>query len=87
MTLSTTIGTSDNKLINAREVFQLFPFNILQQTMTCLFACGHPSIKSPEDAVRLLFPNHCHYLRRKFKHKIVHNEVTQEGLDVAADFG
>ncbi len=87
MTSSTTIDIRDNELVNEREDFQLFPYNINQQTVTSLFACGHPSIRSPEDAVRLLFSKHCHNLRRKIKHKIVHTEVTQEELDTAAKFG
>jgi hypothetical protein len=87
MASSTTIKTSDNKLDDEREKFQLSPYRIPEKTVTSLFGSGDPSIKSPEDAVKFLFPKHHHHLRYKIKHKIFDDEMTQEELDVAAKFG
>jgi hypothetical protein len=87
MTSSTATETSDNESDNSREEFQLPLENISQQTVTSLFASGHPSIKSPGDAVKFLFSKHHHRLWYKIKHKIFHYEVTQDELDVAAKFG
>ncbi len=88
MASSIATETSDDELDDEREEFQLPLNNIPQQTVTSVFASGHPSIKSPEDAVKFLFPKHRHHLRYKIKHKTLHHhEVTQEELDVAAKFG
>jgi hypothetical protein len=83
----TTIEMSNNELDTEPEELQLFSNNIHQQTVTSLFASGHPSINSPEDAVKFLFPQHRPHLRYKLKRKIRHYEVTPEELDVAAKFG
>jgi len=87
MASSTAIETSDNELNDEQEEFRLPLDNIPQQTVTSLLASGHPSIKSPEDAVKFLFPKHHHHFRYKIKHKILHHEVTREELDVATKFG
>jgi hypothetical protein len=87
MASSSAIETSENKRDDEREQFQLSPDNIPQETVTSLLASGHPSIKSPKDAVKFLFPRQHHHLWHKIKHKILHHEVTQEELDVAAKFG
>jgi hypothetical protein len=87
MASSKAIETNDNELDDERVEFQMSLDNIPQQTVTSLFASGHPLIKSPEDAVKLLFSKHHHHLPHKIKHKIFHHEVTQEELDVAAKFG
>lgn len=87
MASSTAVETSNNELDDERVEFRLSLDNIPQQTVTSLFASGHPSIESPEDAVKFLFSKHRHYLRHTIKHKIFHHEVTQKELDVAAKFG
>ncbi|CAF4643135.1 unnamed protein product [Rotaria socialis] len=86
MASSTAIETSNNEL-DEGEKYRLPRDNILQQTVTSVFASGYPSIKSPEEAVKFLFSKHHHHLWHKIKHKIVHHEVTQEEIDVAARFG
>jgi hypothetical protein len=87
MASSAATETSENKLDDERKEFRLSPDDISKQTVTALLASRHPSLKSPGDAVKLLFPKQHHYLRHKVKHKILHHEVTQEELDVAAKFG
>jgi hypothetical protein len=87
MASSIVIKTSENELKDEQEEFRLPPDNIPEQTVTYLLRSGHPSIKSPEDAVKFLFSKHYHHFRYKIKHKIVHHEVTREELDVAAKFG
>ncbi len=88
MASSTATETSDNESDNSREEFLLPLNNISHQTVTSLFASGHPSIKSPGDAVKFLFPKHHHlHLRHKIKQKLFHPEVTQEELNIADKFG
>jgi hypothetical protein len=88
MASSTATETSDNESDNSREEFLLPLKNISHQTVTSLFASGHPSIKSPGDAVKFLFPKHHHlHLRHKIKQKLFHPEVTQEELNIADKFG
>lgn len=82
-----TTESSMNELIDKQEESQLCSDNILQHTVTSLFAHGYPLIKSSGDAVKVLFSKHRHYLRHKNKYKIIHNRITQEELDIAANFG
>ncbi len=58
------------------------------QTVTSLYASGHPSIHCPEDAIKSHFSNgYYHRLQFKIKSKLHRHEITQKELDIAAEFG
>jgi hypothetical protein len=87
MASSNAIETSDNEFDDERDDFLLFGDNIPRQTVTSVLASGYPLIRSPKDAAKFLFSKPHYHLRHKIKHKILHHEVTQEELDIAAKFG
>ncbi|CAF4947150.1 unnamed protein product [Rotaria sp. Silwood1] len=87
MASSIVMETSDNEFNSQQEEFQLLQNAIPQQTVTSLFACGHPLIRSPKDAIKFLFLKHYYHLRHDIERKILHHDVSQQELDAAAKFG
>jgi hypothetical protein len=57
------------------------------ETVTSLYASGHPAVQCPKDAATILFEKPAYHLRSKIKHELLEHEVTQADMDVAAEYG
>ncbi|UJR15302.1 hypothetical protein I4U23_002255 [Adineta vaga] len=60
---------------------------ISKETITNLLLTGPPLIKSPQDAANILFDPPKHHLRSRINYEVLDREVTDDDLDIAADFG
>jgi hypothetical protein len=81
MDISPTIVGFERDLERNPEYLRSIPNNT-NETVTSLYASGHPNIKCPNDAAKVLFEKPAHRFRSKDKH-----EVTQEEMDAAAKYG
>jgi phosphatidylserine/phosphatidylglycerophosphate/cardiolipin synthase-like enzyme len=61
--------------------------NLSKQSVTSLLACGPPIVKSPKDAAEILFSKPLHHLRSRINYEILQHEITDEELNIAANFG
>ncbi|CAF0949175.1 unnamed protein product [Adineta steineri] len=58
-----------------------------RQTVTSVLSCGPPVVKSPQDAADILFNKPLRHLRPRINHEILEHEITENELDIAANFG
>ncbi len=74
-------------ILNGNPEYLLSTHDGTNETVTSLYASGHPAIKCPKDAAKILFEKLAHHLRSKVKHELLEHEVTQEEMDAAAKYG
>lgn len=58
-----------------------------KQSITGLLAAGLPNVRCARDAAEILFSKPIPHLRDRIKEEILHHEITDEELDIAANFG
>jgi phosphatidylserine/phosphatidylglycerophosphate/cardiolipin synthase-like enzyme len=61
--------------------------NLSKQSVTSLLASGPSFVKSPQDATEILFSKPLHHLRPRINYEILEHEITEEELNIAANFG
>jgi uncharacterized protein with PIN domain len=86
MDIIPTVVAFERGLEPDQEYLRSIPDDI-NETITSLYTSGHPAIKCPKDAAKVLFENLTHHLRSKVKHEFLEHEVTQEEMDAAAKYG
>jgi hypothetical protein len=74
---------------NTSEYDQELPSidDLSKQTVTSLLASGPPIVSSPQDAAEILFSNKLHHLRPRITYEILEHEITENELDIAANYG
>ncbi|CAF0982708.1 unnamed protein product [Adineta ricciae] len=60
---------------------------ISKETVTSLVSNGPPLVKSPQDAAEILFNPPKHHLRSRVSYEILDREVTEDDLNIAAEYG
>ena len=60
---------------------------LTDETVTSVYASGHPNIKCPKDAVKLLFHKSAYHSASKIKRELLEHEITHDDLDAVAKYG
>ncbi len=84
---STIIKFEHDPIVRHNSEHLHLNFNATNETVTSLYASGHPNITCPKDATKILFEKPAHHLRSKVKREFLEHEVTQDEMDMAAKYG